>query len=307
MPVSTVPFRRWEAREPTTWVFQVFQKHNKELSLMYISHIASQEYVYRNLKGTGAHWKDTPNSHFCFNDEVYERTFENLKSWSDSYNNFDNWVNLNSIMAMSSNLETYISTIVKLALESDVGVLFGASRRIDGIEILKHGRHQPFDFEDKLVSCTKGEWDSRINAFKRIFGSAPEILIDNVSALERLRKLRNNVGHAFGRDLKESRNHDAIDISDMEKLGRKKTIKYQKLIFGISKSIDKQLLNSHIGEYQVLYFYHNLRSALKHDDSIKNRKLGNHVAVLKKKIGNFGAEPVGKQFCRELIEYYEAL
>jgi len=299
-------FERWKSRETSTWAFQVFQKYNKELSRMYISHIASREFVYRNL-GKTATMADPIEKHFNFKDETQEHTFDNVESWSNSYNDFDNWVNLNSIMAVSSNLETYMSTVIKLALESDVGTLFGTSRRIDGIEIIKHGGSQPFNFDDKLMSCTKGEWGSRINAYEKIFRSAPGILTDNVSALEKLRKLRNNVGHAFGRDIEGSRNHDVIDISEIKKLKREKALEYQKLIFGISKAIDKQLLANHIGEYQTIYFYHNLRPTLNQDDQVYERKLGNHVAELKKGIGRFGAAKVGKKFCKELITYYEEL
>ncbi|MDK9558268.1 hypothetical protein QQF73_11610 [Marinobacter sp. M216] len=306
MSVSDMSFERWTSRESSTWTFQVFQKYNRELSRMYISHIAANEFIYRNL-GKNAQWEDPVSKHFKFRDETHEHTFGSIKGWSDSFNDFDNWTNLNSVMAMSSNLETYLSTVIKLALESDVGVLFGAKRRIDGIEIIKHGRSQPFDFEDKIVSCTKGEWGSRVNAFKKIFGQAPEVLESNISRLEKLRKLRNNVGHAFGRDIELSRSHNVIDAMDMHKLKREKTLEYQKLIYGIARAIDKQLLNDHIGEYQTLYFYHNLRPSLKHDDSNHQRKVGNHMAILKKKLGQFGAAKAGKKFCRELIVYYEAL
>jgi hypothetical protein len=306
MSRSQRKFERWKSREDSTWAFQVFQKHNQELSAMYIAHIASHEYLYRNL-GKSAVWEDPMITHFKFKDDTQERAFKNIKEWSVSFNKFDNWVNLNSAMAMSSNFETYISTIIKLALESDVGVLFGTSKRIDGIEIIKHGRSQPFDFEDKIISCTKGEWGSRVRAFEKIFGNSPSILSDSISDLEKLRKLRNNIGHSFGRDIEASRKHNVIDIVDMEQLKRTKTIAYQKLIFGISKAIDKQLLTNHIGEYQSLYFYHNLRPSLKGEYPLNNHTLGNHTWMLKKGLGRFGAKFAGKIFCKELISYYEAL
>jgi len=273
---------------------------------MYIAHIASSEFIYRNL-GESASWEDPIKKYFEFKDETQEHTFEDMRSWSNSYNDFNNWVNLNSIMAMSSNLETYMATVINLSLESDVGVLFGAKNRIDGIEIIKNGRHQPFNFEDKIVSCTKGEWGSRVNAFSNIFGEAPQILLDNISSLEKLRKIRNNVGHAFGRDIKNSRNHAVIDIVEMKKINREKTLKYQKLMFGISRAIDKQLLSNHIGEYQTVYFYHNLKLTFKDNEEDLDKKINNLAWVLKKKIGRFGAAKAGKKFCRGLIEYYEAL
>lgn len=300
-------FERWKSREDCTWAFQVFQKHNLELSKMYFSHIASSEYVYKNLGKSGALWEDPITKHFKFKDEIQNYTFPTLKDWSNSFNEFDNWVNLNAVMAMSSNLETYMSTVIKLALESDIGVLFGASKKIDGIQIIKHGRHQAFNFNDKITSCTKGEWSKRVSAFKKIFGSVPSILSNNISTLESLRKLRNDIGHAFGRDIKASRKHNVIEVAKIQGLSRKRTIKYQKLIFGICKSIDKQLLSNHIGEYQSLYFYHNLRPSLKGEYPLNNHTLGNHTWMLKKGLGKFGAKCAGKVFCKELISYYETL
>ncbi len=273
---------------------------------MYISHIAAHAFTYNKL-GQLAEWSDPASTIFEFLDDTKVNNFDNVKSWSDSYNQFDNWINLNSVMAMSSNLETYMSTVIQLALESDVGVLFGTSKRIDGIEIVKYGRSQPFDFEDKLVSCVKGDWSSRVCAFSKIFGSVPNILTDNISRLEKIRKLRNNVGHAFGRDIEESRRHNVIDIQSMDRLSRENTLKYQKLIFGVARSLDKQLLQNHIGEYQALHFYHSLRPELNQKAPNDSTKLGNHMMELKKKLGQFGAAKAGKKFCKELIVYYESL
>ncbi|ELQ13917.1 hypothetical protein A988_03568 [Pseudomonas syringae BRIP39023] len=306
MSQSNLGFDRWTSREYATWTLQVFQKHNSELSRMYISHIISHEFMYRNL-GKTAKWTDAVTDHFVFKDTTQKHTFENIKAWSDSYAALDNWTNLNSVMAMSSNLETYMATVIKLALESDVGTLYGTSRRIDGIEIIKHGGAQPFDFEDKLKSCTKGDWGSRIRAFEKIFGEAPDVLKNNVSSLEKLRKLRNNVGHAFGRDIETSRAHNVININAMESLKRNKTLEYQKLIYGISRAIDRQLLLKHIGEYQSLYFYHGLRTQIDCSDSNQARRIGNHTQILKKKLGQFGALKASKKFCAELINYYEKL
>jgi hypothetical protein len=210
-------------------------------------------------------------------------------------------------MAISSNLETYLSKVIQLALESDLGILFGVSKRIDGIEILKHKGSTVLNFEDKVISCVKGEWNSRTNSFTKIFGSAPLILTNNMSDMEKIRKLRNNVGHAFGREIEESTRHDLINATKSITLSREQTIKYMKLIYGVAKHIDTQLLNNHIGEYQVVHFYHTIKDKLSSGDPFPKRELGNHVAVLKKQIGRFGVHPISKKFCKDLIDYYDAL
>jgi hypothetical protein len=306
MSKSKMGFDRWTSKNPTTWPFQVYTKFSRELSHMFIAHVASEKYVYHSL-GKVAKWEDSFVQHFTLTDKIYQNTFKNLKQWSESFYDFDNWINLNCIMAISSNLETYLAKTIHLALESDIGTLYGVSKRIDGVEILKHSAFNNFNFEDKVISCTKGEWGSRINSFNKLFGSAPAILTDNISSLERLRKLRNNVGHAFGREIEETRKHDVISAPKISKLTRDKTIYYMKLIHAISKELDKQLLVNHIGEYQIIYFYHSLKDSLSKGDPIPERERGNHIAVLKKQIGRFGASSVGKNFCKELIEYYDAL
>ncbi|MCL5224957.1 hypothetical protein [Pseudomonas nunensis] len=307
MVASTREFDRWAGRGRTTWPFQVFQKHNAELSTMLIAHASALKFTYKYLGSKKANWEDPINKYFPNSEELMLCGFDTVKSWSDSYNTADNWINLNCVMAISSNFETYLSTVVKLALESDTGVLFGASKRIDGIEILKHGKKHSSNFEDEILNCTKGDWNSRTNSFLRIFGKAPDILLKNTRSLESIRKIRNDLGHAFGRDIKASRNHEVVNISKPKTLSREKAVKYQKLVFKICKDIDNQLFIDHIGEYQAVHFYHKLRQTLKHDDENKSRQLGNHVFALKKGLGHYGVELAGKKFCKGLIEYYEEL
>jgi len=80
-----------------------------------------------------------------------------------------------------------------------------------------------------------------------------------------------------------------------------------KLINAIAKETDKQLLSKHIGEYQIIYFYHTLKSKLSKGDPNQKRERGNHIAILKKKLGRIDTSPIGKQFCEKLIEYYESV
>ncbi|MCS6159361.1 hypothetical protein G3497_06015 [Shewanella baltica] len=271
---------------------------------MFISHIAAHSYSYKKL-GETASWDDSVTDHFSFKDSTHAHSFDNLKSWSKSFENFDNWINLNSVMTMTSNLETYIATIIKLALESDVGVLYGVPQKIDGSSILKHGNSQPFDFREKIISCTKGDWSSRISAYNSTFGFVPEILKTHISDLEKIRNLRNRVGHSFGRDIDKSRNHGQIDVIPIEKLRRDKALWYQSLIYGVAKDIDRHLHVKHVGEYQTVNFYHNLLKRLPDSDHYKKHSV--RVATLKKELGRFGAYSAGKNFCSGLIEYYEKL
>ena len=307
MSKSKIEFNRWSVREGiSSWAFQTYQKHNKELTEMYISHILSKQYTYKSLGKNGVKFEDLTTKPFDFRDKSYSNVFKNIKIWSNNFNRFDNWTNLNAIMAMSANLETYMATIIKLALESDIGVTFNATRKIDGIEIIKNSDKYPFELEDKIISCTKGDWSSRVSNFEKIFTIAPNILKDNISSLDKIRKLRNDIGHAFGREIDKSRNHNILTPIKIQTIKQEKIIEYLKLLFAVARAIDKQLMSNNIGEYQVLYFFNELAPSLK-DDTNNLRKIGNHATILKKELFEFGDNRVGKLFCRGLVEYYYKL
>lgn len=294
-------FSRWVPNEKSTWIFQVFQKYNEELEKSLWSYHPASKKVYKTLKKDEASWTDTATKHFDFDDKKDE-IFKDLKDWSNSFNQFDNWVNLNVIMSISGNFETYIASVVSLALKSNPGILFGASKIVDGISILKNGTATKLDFEPQVLLCTKGDWSSRTSAFEKIFGHLPDILKRKISQLEQIRKLRNKVGHSFGRDIDEARKHIFKNIIPTESLSREKTYQYQKLLWSIAKSIDIYLLENHIGTYQALSFYHLQYQAMRKDIHPNIR-----ATDFKKIVGRTGVQPASKQFYKDLVNYYETL
>jgi hypothetical protein len=294
-------FSRWVPNEKSTWVFQVFQKYNEELEKNLWSYRPVSKKIYQVLKKDGANWEDPVTNHFNFSDKR-EKEFKNLKDWSNSFNNFDNWVNLNVIMSISANLETYIASAISLALKSNPGLLFGASKMVDGVSILKNGIEQKLEFEPQIVLCTKGDWSSRIAAFEKIFGHVPEILSRNISSLEQIRKLRNKIGHSFGRDITEAREHVFKRIIPTENLTRERTYKYQSLLWSTAKTIDVYLLENHIGTYQSLSFYH-----LQYQKMRKDVHPSVRAVDFKKIVGRTGVQPASKKFYKDLVEFYEHL
>lgn len=299
MSKSEIEFERWVSIRDNSWPFQVFKKHTQELNMMMWANEPASKFVYQNLKNSGAIWDDKASKYFNFPVQNGREVYENLKDWSNSYNQFQNWTNLNGLMAITSNFETYLAAIVSLALESDPGVLFKSSKSIDGAFLLKHGGEK-FPFEQEiLTSFTKGDWNSRKNAFHVYFDFVPTVISNNIGELEKIRNLRNKIGHAFGRDIDESRNTEVKDILPMESLSNTKFIKIRKLIWQCVNDIDDYLLNNHIGEYQVVRFYHSIAHQL-------SGTLGIKTMALKKKIGTFG-DLSGKKYCKGLIEYYDKL
>lgn len=301
MSHSTYLFDRWAPREKSTWAFRVFKKHNIELLRMYTAFETSKRFTYSSL-GKVASWTDLPTKHFAFHKPLGYEQFADLKEWSNAFNDFENWINLNALVATSSNLETYLATIVPLALASDVGTLYGTPQKIDGVQILKHGHASAFDFEDHVLACTKGNWSSRLAAYEKYFGRSPKYFSSNISALEKIRAIRNNVAHAFGRDIEESRNQQEVKTLPIEKLSRDGFLKLQKTVWKIAKAIDVHLHQFHIGEYQALVFYHNIYPTLRQDLHPSERAI-----QFKKRVGAFGSTPAGKEYSKGLVQYYESL
>lgn len=294
-------FDRWNTKMNSTWALQVFHKYNDELNNMIWADKAARLLVYQTLGKNNAKWTDKAYIHLKFDVPAGEEVFENLKEWSIAYNQFHNWNNLNSLMAISSNFETYLSTVVTLALESDPGVLFQSSKSIDGIEILKKGGTRNIFVDEVITSITKGDWNARISAFNKIFGNIPPILDTFRGELEKIRTLRNKIGHAFGRDINESRNHEIKNILKMENLSDTALKKYQRTICNVAKAIDQFLLKNHIGEFQTLSFYHRIYSEMNKEVHPSVRAM-----ILKKKLGKLG-DISGKEFCKGLVAYYESL
>src|SRR6266480_1791254 len=125
MKRSSVGFQRWKARERSTWPFQVFQLYGRELDQLLWTQKSAHAFTYKQLNATGADWGDLPSKHFKFPSMEEGELYKDLKAWSDAYNQFDNWNNLNALIALSSNLETYMASVITLALDSDPGLLLG--------------------------------------------------------------------------------------------------------------------------------------------------------------------------------------
>lgn len=294
-------FSRWIPNEKSTWTFQVFQKYNNELEMNLWTFFPVRKSVYKNLKTNSALWTDDVTKHFEFKDNK-NKLYKDLKDWSDSYNNFENWVNLNVVMAISANFETYLASVISLALKSNPGVLLGASKMIDGITVIKNGMPAKFDFESQITSCTKGDWSSRISSFEKIFGETPDIFKRNIKEFEQIRKLRNKVGHSFGRDIDDARDNTLKKIIPTETLSLERTLKYQKLLWSTAKAIDIYLLENHIGTFQALNYYHILHQTMRKDVHPSIRAVD-----LKTQVGRTGVQPASKQFYKDLVTYYESL
>lgn len=259
-------------------------------------------FTFRQLKATNVQWTDPAATVFA-GAPAHLGDFGDMKDWAEALNELDVWVNLSAVTTVASNLETYVASVVSLAIDSDRSVLIGApARSIDGAYVLKHRTARAPHLGGHVESCTKGDWSSRLAAFERLFGPAPADMRSRHSALEEMRGIRNRFGHAFGRDIEASRQHGHISIAPMEKVSRETVVRLRDAAWQFAKSMDSFLLKEHIGDFEALNFYSTMfPSQLAHVASEQR------AVNFKKAIGQFGAGLRGKAYCKGLVRYWEAL
>jgi hypothetical protein len=268
---------------------------------MLVAMQSAKSYVYKQLKSSGASWQDTASHCFGLPENPGKKD-KSLREWSDSFNSSQNWMALNGVVAIASNLETYLGTVTQLALSSDVGALYGVSKQIDGLQCIKRGSGSLLDFREQVEKVTKGTWDSRINAFKRYFQNVPTVFEDGCSVLDQMRIIRNDVAHSFGRDLEHSQETGVLMHKKMKSVTISRVMSFQQKAWKIARAIDHQLLSGHIGEYEALLYYHRIQEPFGVNHSTADRAF-----ILRKQLGREGEPPAGKSFYQNLVKYYDSL
>lgn len=298
MAKSKAVFDRWTNFEQSSWSFQVFSKYDDQLGMMLTANSGAAGYCYSSMGKAGGQWTDNAATVLGTGDRFLS-AFSDLKHWSKTYNEFQNWVRLNTVLACAANLESYIAGVVDTALQSDPGTLFGAPKALDGAKILKADL-SGVDKKPHVIACTKGTWSSRFSAIEKIFSTLPVSANLAISKLESIRRIRNNVGHAFGRDIDDAQYHGLRELHPMEGISEEAAFSSMTTCRKFAKELDNSLLQNHIGDFEIIRFLH------AHHQDIKSNKVGERVMDLKKAIGS-RAQPRGKLYLRELIEYWDQL
>lgn len=292
-------FTRWISLDKYTYAFRLFSKYHTHMNSLYWSHVPATSYaqwIFRNAKKVNP--EQTTQEMFHLSGEDAYRVTKSLDEYSKHLKDFSNWTRLNTLVSVLSYFETYLSSVVSLSIESDLGILYSIPKKIDGAMVLKYGTDEDYSFFDKSQGVTKGSWTQRISKFRELFVEVPESLENNISELEKMRRIRNNVAHAFGRDIDEARARHTLEVLPIDRLSEKRLKKYMQIIRRISKDIDNQLSRSHIGEFELVHYYHNAK---------KNINPDMEAAELKKLINSLYVETRNRAFCEELISYYESL
>ncbi|MDQ7248871.1 hypothetical protein [Dongia sedimenti] len=201
------------------------------------------------------------------------------------------------VLSASSYLEVYIREAVTLALRSDPFLVYGLSQQLDGVKLLKSGREMIV--ADHVNDCCRGTWQVRLRNFRRLFGAAPDFLEQNLKELESIRRLRNSVGHAFGRHLRPGAGDHVLAQS--QRLSEERLKKWLALIEQTAMAIDNQLKSKHIGSFEIFALYHEFK------DELRRGKFGHRLPpiALSKLIAETFSTHITKAFCTALIDHYD--
>lgn len=294
----TSSFNRWKSTQSYSWPFRVFKKYYEELNLMYWSSIGAHNYIYPSMHDDNLTWETDPTDILSIPKEKYN--FNTLRKWSDGYNLTQVWGRLNLIVSLNAIFETYLSTITALSIESDPGVLIHARNSIDGIKFLK-SKGFPRDLYDSYIrAITNGPWSARLAALSNLFNYDFPILSTHLKTLEELRKKRNSVGHAYGRDISKSRQFLVLEKQSIDGVSDKTLLRFFDAVFRVAKEIDNYLLQNHIGEYQIILAYHEYLKTNNPKGGIKER-----AYTFRTFYGKKYSNKITRAFCIDLISLYD--
>ena len=298
--IKNEEYSRWLTTREHSWPYRIFRKCNDELMTMYMAQLSAKQFTYQQLKNSGAKWS-SPAYQFLYTHNNQQLT---IKDWSDSFNKFENWSRLNQLMVLNSAFESYLAAIIKLTIESDPAILVEAPHTIDGIKNVKYEiALDNIDTKKIIESCTKGTWSERVDNLKKLFMKLPPSFTSSISSLEEIRVLRNNIGHAFGRDIEKFQTYDLYKLPKMNTLSFGHFRRLSTVILQIAKDIDTQVMLNNIGNFQPLYYYHTIQKELEIYPTLKEKAQQLKTRLfIEANDSNYSTS-----LCEWVISYYDSL
>jgi hypothetical protein len=288
-------FERYKLFESRSLAHRLFKRHHTHFNDIYWSQRIAHNHIFAQTKPFSR--SDPVNSLFTpMTTEL--RNNRTLGQWGDWYSDFDTWTRMGYIIALAGYLETYIAQISVAAFESTPSLIFGGGPKIDGAIYLKY--NHKYDLYDYSESLTRGSWQSRISAYKNYFGSCP--FEQHISDLELLRRLRNDAGHSFGRDIKSMKFAQAWEVKKLKKIPDEKIMHFLMLVEDIANSIDEQIAETYVGQYEIIKVYHNWFSTLKNKSHLNQKEIAKLFRTHFHQLTSAVYLPAKK-----LIPYYESL
>lgn len=290
-------FNRYGLFEKRTLAWRLFKRHHTHLNDIYWSYRTSFTYTFAGTRGYDK--SDATSSVFAFAKDN-KRVAPTLEEWADHYLAFDRWTRMALVVAIAGYLETFIAQIGTAALESDPSRVFGGGPKIDGSVYIKH--NSKYNLYSHAEPLTRGSWQSRASTYVRLFGSCPYDNPAVISDLERLRKLRNDAGHSFGRDIGSMSFAPAWLVQKLPRIDEAHLTGLLAVVEEVAWKIESQLAPI-VGQYEVVKIFHRWLPTSKSSGAAK-RLLAKEFSV------HFNAltgTPYGKNPAIELIAYYESL
>lgn len=290
-------FDRYKLFNNRSLAHRLFKRHHTHFNDIYWSHRVAKSHTFQSTRSSRR--EDITSS--LFNPGFQEvRNDRCLGEWGQWYSEFDDWTRMSAIMAMAGYLETYIAQATTAALESAPSLIFGSGAIIDGAAFLKH--NHKYDLYEHSEQFTRGSWQSRISAYKSLFGNCP--FEGNLSNLEKLRTLRNDVGHSFGRDIKSMKFAQSWEVKKLPKISDNRLILFLNLVEQVAESIDNHIAPTYIGQYEIIKIYHHWH---KTTEAKQMLLLGRKVYFkgFRKHFSKLTSSPY--LATQKLIEYYDSL
>jgi len=220
------------------------------------------------------------------------RVPKTVGEWLTANDALGNWLRLSALVSAVAFHEAYMSRICRTALMSDPLCRFGATRQLDGTTLLKRGVEIDYEADQKLL--TRDTWGKREANFKRIFGASNTSQMFPVAKLEKMRELRNQFAHGFGRSL------DVPEPSDLQdrvsgRISQSKLLEYLGILSDSASAIDRYLMPQFIGSFEILHIYHGWKST--NASRTPARDFKKHL------IAN-GFPEANVPYCEEMIGFY---
>lgn len=289
-------FKRYKLFYGRTLAWRLFKRHHTHFNDILWAHKMAMAHAYASTR---------PFSRTDRSDVLFEyatgnrRAAATLGEWADHYSDFDRWTQMASIVAISGYLETYIAQIGVAALESCPSLIFGGGPKLEGAILLKNNpKYDLYPYTEPLV---RGDWQARISAYKRLFGMCP--FEGAVGDLERLRNLRNDAGHSFGRDIESMKFAAKWLVQPIPRISEEDLQRHLGLVEVVATAIEEHLASSYVGQYEIIKLFHRwVTSVPPPRAGVKTRAKAFSVHV-----ASLTSNPYGIGPGVDLIKYYDSL
>jgi hypothetical protein len=288
-----MPYSRWEPFLGQSAAYLLFKRHQTHFNSVFWSYAAAHRHAYAATRG---HSPDESTSS-VFSYAVKNRRLNiSLAEWAAHFDGFDRWSRYASVLAISGYLELFLAQIASASLESCPSIILGGSREVNGVALLKS--RKDYGFFDRIEPIIRGDWSSRVRAYKRLFGNCP--FEGDVSDLERMRKIRNNAGHCFGRNIELLQRPESSQITRLSPISNDRLVKMLALADSVASDVEKHLAKAYVGCYEVIRLYHASYPKLQRVPGLREKADALNIEVVK-----MTGSPCGRKYAEAVMREYD--